>query len=1060
MASIDLNIIERNASSDYGWSAGSGKLTAEDLGQVVEQCTNNGNALNALPTPFARFYVFREAFRRVLEEKNNKSSDAGKKAGKAYEQLVSNCLDVFELLYNKKWHENHWGNTGRRIVIKEWNFDEDIKSLKQRVPILGGAVESYFKDDLDESRLFFVILEDNGKEYLLAASSPITGFVTPPDLDVINAGGNLKAFKESYAIFNERSLKRKADKGGCYFKDIRLFDQRPEDFKNYMYHTLFGSGGVNGKFLEIRNYIQAFNNDPAIKNTYSEDALETVKSSDQNELTVNGLSVRTKNDFDSVNYFADVILKVPYRIASDNFKTFEYDENQTGRDYDYLLPLSQQAIEAIGSADFKIKCKEKNNAIDITLVFKGAEFRKTYSKDYVGSSGKILQLSDAKFNFDLALFPNVLSADVKENNYFKVMLTACDENDSRKFTVDSIGLSFYRADNGKMFRIEEAGKGDESGLRPVVVRSCQDNESEYGSKYYEIFNSGFDAIFAKAKIDSYETSFALFPEWNRAKNADKSFDYAIDLGTSNTYISRREKGTSLQPQQLSMDKPIVSYLHDKIEPSQKNLVMRWEENAPDRFKAAYRTEFVPPFIDGKFYRFPIRTALCTTGDNTASEYSLFDNSNIAFFYEKTRAAAKQKIITDIKWSDNDNALRIFIRELLLIIKADILQENGTLSDTGIIWFRPLSFKDEERRSFEKIWKEEAGSILNLKSAEEQIKCYTESEAPYYYFNERGDYESIESVSIVDIGGGSTDFVYFKGGKPQIANSVHFGCDVLWSNGFDKMTDSKKNGIYNRYKASISFKDDDSLKELNKDMIDGKYSSTRDIINFWISNEQYTGISAKLRKDFPHVFAYHFTATIYYLASMLKANGLDYPRTVIFSGNGSRYIDQYLPADIEMLTGIVQKIFSKVFGKEEINNVQLILPEVRKESTCYGGLYYREQGTKIKEVVYYGNGRSETCNNVAELKAKFGDSLMREVLGEVEIMNGIYSDVLAELILKNGLNVELENCVKTVNHGMEDTIKTVFQNEVADKYQNQASYNDSLFFIPVTKAIFGLTNPVK
>ena len=126
----------------------------------------------------------------------------------------------------------------------------------------------------------------------------------------------------------------------------------------------------------------------------------------------------------------------------------------------------------------------------------------------------------------------------------------------------------------------------------------------------------------------------------------------------------------------------------------------------------------------------------------------------------------------------------------------MLQENATISKTGLIWFRPLSFKEMERNTFENIWSEEAKSILNIESPEEQIRCYTESEAPYYYFNVKDEYRSVESVSVVDIGGGSTDFVYFEKGEPKIANSVHFGCDVLWGNAFDKFRNSKKNGIYN------------------------------------------------------------------------------------------------------------------------------------------------------------------------------------------------------------------------------------------------------------------------
>ena len=115
MSSVDLNIIQRGAASDFNWTAGPGRITAADLGNIGEQRTDNGGALNALPTPFARFYIFKEAFRRVLEERNNPA----KQAGRAYERLVSNCLDVFELLYNKNYHENLWKGSDLKIVIKE-----------------------------------------------------------------------------------------------------------------------------------------------------------------------------------------------------------------------------------------------------------------------------------------------------------------------------------------------------------------------------------------------------------------------------------------------------------------------------------------------------------------------------------------------------------------------------------------------------------------------------------------------------------------------------------------------------------------------------------------------------------------------------------------------------------------------------------------------------------------------------------------------------------------------------------------------------------------------------
>lgn len=100
----------------------------------------------------------------------------------AYTRLVSDCLDVFEFLFNKKYHENQWGDNVK-IVVKEWNKAVEMKELHDKVPILYNALNSIYDEDIKEDKLFFVILEKDGKEYLLGTSSPMTGFVTPPDMD-------------------------------------------------------------------------------------------------------------------------------------------------------------------------------------------------------------------------------------------------------------------------------------------------------------------------------------------------------------------------------------------------------------------------------------------------------------------------------------------------------------------------------------------------------------------------------------------------------------------------------------------------------------------------------------------------------------------------------------------------------------------------------------------------------------------------------------------------------------------------------------------------------------
>ena len=305
-------------------------------------------------------------------------------------------------------------------------------------------------------------------------------------------------------------------------------------------------------------------------------------------------------------------------------------------------------------------------------------------------------------------------------------------------------------------------------------------------------------------------------------------------------------------------------------------------------------------------------------------------------------------------------------------------------------------------------------------------------------------------------------MYFQKGKPKIANSIHFGCDVMWGNAFDQFIDSKKNGIYDRYKDTVHF-DTNVLKELNALMVGNPKSTTQDIINFWISNNAETKIADKLQQDFSYAFAYHYTATIYYLASLLKANKLEYPRTITFSGNGSRYIDQYITSDIKILKEITHFIVSKVFVfDKEITDIQLVLPDIRKESTCYGGLYHKDRIAQPKAVVNYGNGKSETCKDVKELAEAYQTSIKDNVIVEVTAMNKIYAEVLSTLI-RYGVVDNKENKLTTheilnlVNSGVKDVLTSKFQTEIREKYSDLEQFNYTLFFIPVRDALLKLTN---
>lgn len=1044
MAKIDLNIVDRGVDGTK-WIAQDRGLTADNLDMVLEQKTDNCGALNSLPTPFARFYVAREAFRRVKEEHLSPSNEAGF----AYRQIVSDILDVYELLFNLKYHKNNtW--TDEKLTVIEWDSAENLNRIKNLMPRLYNSISDYYKSDIKESKLFFIVYTENGKNKLLACSSPFTGFVTPPDLDKSNVKENgVDKMVFAGRQYDDISIHRKS--GGQYFRDVLLFEERNADFKNYMYNVLFNSDQLNADFKSIKEYVMSFKNDKDIRNDYKLQTI-SVKTDQNDDLVINGLSIMTSDEIDVDSFFTPSLIKLPYRICRDDFEAVEYKNDEDDRDYDYLLPFRPEVLSLFDDGKLDTDLHINRNSVTITLRYNGKSYEKEYAEDsFKQGMGKIKNLKAAHINFDFGVFPNILSYKEQENNYFKVMVVAADEDeDANDFNIDRISLGFYKKNDSRILPIKEldpAATGAEYCVLPSVVRSRQKTGCvDRGTKLYELYNTSFDVI----QVDVMGNTGILLRKWQRSKPTNDTFTYSIDLGTSNTFISRCKNGENNKPEMFKMDKPMVSYLHEASDDTQFSLVKRIEDAVFVQAKNSFKTEFLPAMIDGREYKFPIRTAICGIYGK-ADIPKLFDNRNIAFFYEKLMANDDQDVKTDIKWDKDDALLRIFIQELLLIIKCDILQRNGDLDMTRLVWFRPLSFMGTMRDIYKGIWEEEPKRILSVGS--DKIDCFSESEAPYYYFKKKDYIKDSDAVSVIDIGGGSTDFVYFKDNKPVMANSVHFGCDVLWENGFMEFDDEKQNGIYCRYKDTLRFNRSD-LERLNECFKTVDKVRTKDIISFWLSNSEYCDIKKRLNADFKPVFVYHLTAILYYMASMYKDNGCVAPKTIVFSGNGSRYIDNFICSEKNVLKKIINLVFTHVYGGE--HNVNLALPEERKESTCYGGLYRDSNAEDVPEKVYQGDVSScyDTVGNVNDNYQTLSDTLESKYME----MSELYKQIL-DLLKKEHIIDNTANTMPYINLAREDMsvpLKTYYKAQIKDKYSEEVQLYDSVFFLPIIDRVFNMT----
>ena len=1050
MARIDLSIVDRGTSST-SWTKEDVALTADHLDKVMEQKTDNSGALNSLPTPFARFFVAREAFRRVKEE----YKESKKEAGFAYKQMVSDILDVYELLFYRSFHQNNTWKNGEKLELREWSMKENLEYIKKKMPILYNSLYEYYKTDIIEDKLFFLIFTEDGKEKLLACSSPITGFVTPPDMDkALEKKDGSTSIKFAGSQYDSLHIRRKS--GGEYFRDIKMFEQRDAEFKNYMYNVLFGSDEVDEKFKAIKEYIRSFRNDPDIRNDYTQ-KLTDVKTDQNDSLVVNGLAVKSSAEIDIMSYFTDTIIRVPYRISRENYVAVNYQNDSKDRNYDYLLPFKADVMSLFEGTDIDTDIHINRSSVTVYLRYNGKEYQKEYAIDQIlPGQGRIVDLQSASISFDLGIFPNILSHKEQENNYFKILVVGADEDpEAPIFNIDEISLKFFKKSGTELIQIKEVlpEHNAEYGVEPAVVRSQQKtDEEESGTKFYELFNTSFN--FFEVKI--LEDTGLMIPKWQKSKATNETFTYAIDLGTSNTFISRCKNDNdgkpdlSKKPELFKMDRPMVNFMHEVPEDRQFSYTRRIEDSIFPKAKNKIKTEFVPALIDGTDYKFPIRTALCGIHDKS-KEPKLFDNHNIAFFYEKMMSNDDQDVKTDIKWDKDEKMLRVFVRELLLIIKCDILQRDGDLDRTHLVWFSPLSFMGQTREIYQRIWNTEPNNILFIPPT--QIRRFSESEAPYYYYKKMDYIADSDAVTVIDIGGGSTDFVYFKDNQPQMANSVHFGCDVLWENGFNDFANVKENGIYLKYADNLRFNRQD-LEDLNECYKHVDAMKTKDIINFWLTNEKYCEITRFLSNDFKPVFIYHLTSILFYMASMYKENNLAAPRTIVFSGNGSKYIDNFISSESSALKNIIDMVFKHVFGGE--HNVNIKLPEERKESTCYGGLYRDPNAAAVRDLVYQGD-KSKDYEKVGDINANF-DALKTALLAKYKDLAVLYKDVL-NMLKQQSIIDSMANTSKYVTAAEEDMgtpLSTYYKTQVKEKYADEVIYNDSVFFLPVINKIFNMT----
>ena len=191
-----------------------------------------------------------------------------------------------------------------------------------------------------------------------------------------------------------------------------------------------------------------------------------------------------------------------------------------------------------------------------------------------------------------------------------------------------------------------------------------------------------------------------------------------------------------------------------------------------------------------------------------------------------------------------------------------------------------------------------------------------------------------------------------------------------------------------------------------------------------------------------------------MAKMYKAKDLACPRSVLFCGNGSRYIDELLSSDRATIKELVATIFKEVYG--DIKDIQVILPDSRKECTCYGGLY-RNSDVDVPDEFNFQGVSGKVYENVEQLKSDF-PVVSRELLNTFNSFNTLYSKLLRILIAKGELDKQIDSAeiINLISTGVQDSLEKNFKTQVVQKLNDSEVYHDSVFFLPIIDNVLKLT----
>lgn len=764
------------------------------------------------------------------------------------------------------------------------------------------------------------------------------------------------------------------------------------------------------------------------------------------------------------DFLEDKIFQLPSEVNKEDFFDGNFND-KTGKKWGFLLPVTQLFFDYFTVNDLKgtapsgkktLEIKPIASGVEVTLRIpiqndKEVEYKRIYTLDVPAdkenNKGAIVQSS---WDFDLGILPPVQFAKSEDAHYRIAIISDFNVNKGCSCSCHNDTDNFFVPD--------------------YVVRNV-DIESDFRSKVYLISKKTFDCIqfnlITEEPCREKKASGILVPIFKKRTGSSK-YTFAIDLGTSNTHIEY-DLGEGQMPKPFEFD----------IQETQMSLVCK----PSDPIRNHIYGEFIPEAIGkNKQCHFPMRTVLCADRVNCGineggtGPYAAFGNASPAFMYNKLDiGTGYNKYITDLKWSalseENEERIRCYIESLFMMIRTKVILLGGSLAQTQIKWFYPISMSNNKKHLFERVWNDAYHKFFNPSVDPISI---TESIAPYSFFQKT--MARVTDIVTIDIGGGTADIVVADTKGVKLITSMRFAANAIFGNSLVAVNDGPLNGIIKQFKdyfiQNLSGLDD--LRKMLEEKTARNYGNSNEVASFLFSLSENEVVRAKHMEDKLNfndvlarnssqkiVFYIFYTSLIYHLANLMKAKGLGVPANIAFSGNGSKVVS--VLGSKEALELLTTELF-KIIYAEDVSGINLIINSINpKEATCKGGLFLDSQPRNISQVKEVLLGTSETIL-VKDQTYSNVSSYFDDVVEEIQkFLDVILLKMTRKISLSDQFGIEQEYislAIQCFNEDLRPYIETGVNLKLESKdISNDDIIEETLFFYPIIGVLNDLSEKI-